>query len=157
MPFVLGDSRNRAIVCHFDSYSAALLFAHWGTGSLLWPQSLPEGAQPLHGPVDAHDGRLDDEALTMAQHVAAQLGMLPEDLVPMTEFDEWMQTPEGPVKVHLLRFSTRDAPKQALETQGAVFKHITQLRGGQALELGLVREVFNLIVGGGSDSSRATR
>jgi hypothetical protein len=151
----LGDSRSCAILCHFDSYSAALLFAHWDTGSLLWPCALPEGTVPCHGPVDASPAPVD--ALALAQQVTERLGMLPDELVPMPDFEQWMQTPEGPVKVHLLRFATFEAPKLALQSQGGVFKHITQLRGGQPLELGLVREVFNLIVGGSGDAARATR
>ena len=38
----------RAILCHFDSYSAALNFACWPERCLLWPSALPEGRSEEH-------------------------------------------------------------------------------------------------------------
>ena len=49
----------------------------------------------------------------------------------------------------LLRFTTLDAPKEAIEALGGVFKPMSQLRGSSMSELLLLREVFNLIVGAG--------
>jgi hypothetical protein len=53
------------------------------------------------------------------------------------------------VRIHLLRFTTLDAPKEAIEALGGVFKPMSQLRGSAMSELMLLREVFNLIVGAG--------
>mgnify|MGYP003481449180 CR=1 FL=1 len=44
--------RNRVILCHFDSYSAALLFARYGS-SVLAPTPLPEAASAMPAPEDA--------------------------------------------------------------------------------------------------------
>lgn len=41
--------RNRVILCHFDSYSAALLFARYGS-SVLAPTPLPEAASDMPAP-----------------------------------------------------------------------------------------------------------
>jgi heme-degrading monooxygenase HmoA len=65
------------------------------------------------------------------------------------EFNHWAQTDAGPVRIHLLRFTTLDAPKEAIEALGGVFKPMSQLRGSAMSELLLLREVFNLIVGAG--------
>jgi hypothetical protein len=54
------------------------------------------------------------------------------------------------VRIHLLRFTSIDAPKAAIAALGGVFKPISQLRGSAMSELLLLREAFNLIVGGGS-------
>jgi len=53
------------------------------------------------------------------------------------------------VRVHLLRFTTPDAPKPLLAAAGASSKPLPQLRGAAPVELALLREVFNLIIGGG--------
>lgn len=131
----------RAIVCHFDSYSAALNFACWPERCLLWPAPLPEGATP--GPVSLpNDG-------TAAHQAALQLLGVPEgELVWMPDYDQGVHTPDGEIRVHLLRSTAFEPPAAALEAVGGVFKPISALRGYPPLELALVREVFNLIVGG---------
>ena len=73
----------------------------------------------------------------------------PETLQRVNEFNHWAQTDTGPVRIHLLRFTTRDAPKAAIEALGGVFKPISLLRSSAMSELVLLREVFNLIVGAG--------
>lgn len=134
--------RNRAILCHFDSYSTALVFAHWPGGSLLWPGPLPEGAAPAE--LD-----LPNEAESVRQAAIAQLGLPEDEVVAMPKFIESVRAADGStVRVHLLRFTTQDAPKPLLAAHEAVFKPLPQLRGAAPVELGLLREVFNLIIGG---------
>lgn len=108
-------ARNRVILTHFDSYSAALLLTHWDNQSLLWPEALPVSALPAPSPT-----------------------------IIQPEFS-------GPVRIHLLRFNTLDAPKAAIRALGGEFKPIRMLRGSAMSELLLLREVFNLIVGSGTD------
>ena len=40
--------------------------------------------------------------------------------------------------------------RSVLAAHEAVFKPLSELRGSAPLELGLLREVFNLIIGGGA-------
>lgn len=137
---------NRVILTHFDSYSTALLFPRWDTASLLWPQALPEAATPMAAPAEAgpaHDGE------AVRQAVVERCGLNPAELEHVSAFNQWAQTDAGPVRIHLLRFTTLDAPKPAIEALGGVFKPISLLRGSAMSELVLLREVFNLIVGGG--------
>jgi hypothetical protein len=81
--------------------------------------------------------------------VVAHLGLNLDDLVHVKEFDHWAQTDTGPVRIHLLRFDTFEAPKVAFEALGGTFKAISELRGHAMSELVLLREVFNLIIGAG--------
>ncbi len=71
------------------------------------------------------------------------------EVVHVGEFAHWAQTDAGLVRIHLLRFTTPDAPKALIEALGARFHHLAQLRGAAMSELLLLREAFNLIVGGG--------
>ena len=138
-------ARNRVILTHFDSYSTALLFPRWDK-TLLWPEALPASASPMPAPAT-----IDPEhvAKTVKQAVVERCGLNPEELTHVGEFNHWAQTPAGPVRIHLLRFTTLDAPKAAIEALGGVFKPMSQLRGSAMSELLLLREVFNLIVGAG--------
>ena len=139
---------NRVILAHYDRYSAALLFARWADGSLLWPAPLPEPAEPMPAPPVAgpiHDGD------AVRQTIITRCGLNGGTLVHVGEFIHWAQTEAGPVRIHLLRFTTPDAPKALIEAQGARFHHLAQLRGAAMSELMLLREVFNLIVGGSGE------
>ena len=139
-------ARNRVILTHFDSYSTALLFPRWENKSLLWPEALPESAAPMPAPADIGPEYSSD---AVKQAVVERCGLNADELVPVDEFEHWAQTPAGPVRIHLLRFTTPDAPKPAIEALGGVFKPISELRGSAMSELLLLREVFNLIVGAG--------
>lgn len=136
-------TQHRALLCHFDGYSAALLFARWAdTTSLLWPGPLPAGASTAEVALP-HDGQ------AMREAVVAQLGLTDADLVWVPEFDEGLRSPDGTeTRVHLLRFTTFEAPAAVIEPAGGVFKHLPGLRGSDPTELALLREVFNLMVGG---------
>jgi len=138
-------AHNRVILTHFDSYSTALLFPRWGE-TLLLPQALPASATPLPAPADIGPEHAGDAVLNA---VVTHYGLNPDELVHVGDFNHWVQTDTGPVRIHLLRFTTFEAPKAAIEALGGVFKPISQLRGSAMSELLLLREVFNLIVGAG--------
>ena len=137
---------NRVILTHFDTYSTALLFPHWESKTLLWPEALPESATPMAAPVEI--GAVYSGGAVM-QAVVESCGLNSEELTHVDEFNHWAQTEAGPVRIHLLRFTSFDAPKEAIAALGGAFKPISQLRGSAMSELLLLREVFNLIVGGG--------
>lgn len=139
------ERANRVLLVHFDSYSTALVFARW-PDSLLWPSPLSGATGPMPAPAAAGAG-YDGNAVRVA--AIARLGLNPEEVMRAGDFDQWVATDEGPVRVHLLRFTTFEAPKPVIETHGGVFRPISALRGSDPLELGLAREVFNLIVGAG--------
>lgn len=138
-------AHNRVILTHFDSYSVALVFPRWDK-TLLWPEVLPESSSPMPAPTDIGPAYSGD---AVKQAVVERCGLNPDELVQVNQFNHWAQTPAGPVRIHLLRFTTADAPKAAIEALGGVFKPISELRGSAMSELVLLREVFNLIVGAG--------
>lgn len=139
-------AHNRVLLTHFDSYSTALLFPRWDNNTLLWPEALSASAAPMPAPATIGAAHL---ANTVRLAVVERCGLNPEELTHVGEFNHWAQTETGPVRIHLLRFTTFDAPKEAIEALGGVFKPMSQLRGSAMSELVLLREVFNLIVGGG--------
>lgn len=137
-------ARNRVIFTHFDSYSIALLFPRWGS-TLLWPAALPENATPMAAPAEVgpeHDSQAVKQAAVDA------CGLNADELAVDPDFNHWVQTPDGPVRIHLLRFNTPDAPKATLAALGGDMKPMSLLRGSAMSELMLLRDVYNRIVGG---------
>lgn len=139
-------THNRVILTHFDSYSVALVFPQWDNNTLLWPQALPESASPMSTPTTIAPEHV---AHAVKRAVVERCGFDPEELEHVGDFNHWVQTESGPVRIHLLRFTTPDAPKAAIQALRGEFKPISLLRGSAMSELLLLREVFNLIVGGG--------
>ena len=81
--------------------------------------------------------------------LVAQYRLDPTQLRLDDDFQAWMSGDRGPIRIHLARFTTFDAPRQAIEPHGGVFKPISEMRGLPMIELNLLRQVFNLIMGGG--------
>ena len=137
--------RNRVILCHFDSYSAALLFARYG-GSVLAPTPLPEAASDMPAPDDAGEQHAPAAVLDA---LAAKYGLDTAQLKIDDGFQAWLWGDNGPIRIHLARFTTFEAPGEAIAPHGGAFKPISQMRGMPMAELNLMRQVFNLIMGGG--------
>ena len=135
---------NRVILCHFDTYSTALVFARYGT-SVLAPAPLPEGAVPL-AVLPESDARHEPEAALAA--LIARFGLNPAELALVDGFEEWLSDGGRPIRVHVAQFKTFEAPRAALAPHGGVFKPISELRGTAPVELNLLRRVFNLFMGG---------
>ena len=136
--------RNRVILCHFDNYSAALLFARYGD-SVLAPTPLPETANAMPEPGKA--GAQHDPG-TVLDTIVAQYGLNPTQWKMDDGFEAWLSSDSGPIRIHLARFTGLDAPHAAIEPLGGIFKPISQMRGMPVTELNLMRQVFNLIIGG---------
>jgi hypothetical protein len=140
---------NRIILSHFDSYSAALVFARFGK-TLLLPEPLPESAVVMQPPAQALADHRADLVLEAAVH---RYGLNAADVVCMSGFDAWTLTGSGPVRVHLLRFTTFLAPAESIAPHGGSFAPISNLRGSPRIELELARRGFNLILGGDAAGS----
>ena len=76
-------------------------------------------------------------------------GLNPTELGYSERFQEWVTGDMGPIRIHLVRFTTFEAPRAAIEPYGGVFKPISEMRGVPMVELNLLRHAFNLVMGGG--------
>jgi hypothetical protein len=139
-------ARNRMILMHFDTYSASLSFVRWDDSTMLWPDALPDWSE-TPAPADAASAAYDGEAVRQA--LIARYKFNPAELVRIGGFDRWAQTESGPVRIHLMQFTTFQAPKALLEACDGSFQNLPELRGADKQELLLLREVFNLFIGGG--------
>lgn len=135
----------RAILCHFDDYSTALFFARWPDRSLLWPAPAPE-ATVCAGAAPPRPG---SDAESVRQAAIHGLGLNEAALEHVAGYEQHLMQDGQPIAVHLYRFRTFEAPAPAIEPAGGSFRQLPELRGSAPAELGLLREVFNLFVGGG--------
>lgn len=136
---------NRVILCHFDNYSAASVFARYGT-SVLVPVPLPEDAGVMAEPVDISEYHAPEMVMTA---LSTLYGYNPAEIRYAEGFQEWMHSASGPIRIHLVCFTTLDAPKTAIEPNGGLFKPISEMRGTPMIELNLLRRAFDLVMSGG--------
>jgi hypothetical protein len=137
-------ARNRVILSHFDSYSASLVFARFGK-TLVAPQAPPDGAAIAAAPHRIDEIHAGD---AVARAIIVHYGLNAAEVFREPQFDAWLKADGQTIRIHLLRFRTFRAPAEVLEPHGGVFSPISELRGAATVELALLREVFNLILGG---------
>lgn len=135
----------RAILCHFDDYSTALFFARWPDRSLLWPAPVPD-AEVRPGAAPPQPGA---DAESLRQAAIRQLKLNEAEVEHIAGYEQHLLQGGQPIAVHLYRFRTFEAPTPAIEPAGGSFRQLPELRGSAPAELALLREVFNLFVGGG--------
>ena len=134
--------RNRLIFCHFDSYSAALRFVRIND-SVMLPAPLPENTSMVATPTEIGDTPTD-----VLHAVLEKLNINPGQIELDDGFEVWLSTDTGPIQIHLARFTTFEAPHEAIAPHDGVFKPISELRRLPTTELALLRQVFNQIMGG---------
>jgi hypothetical protein len=135
--------RNRVIVCHFDSYSALLLFARFGR-TLMLPGPAPESSVKGQ-PAEPSDAFAVDAVRAM---VAERYAFAYDELVPVPELEEWLQTEDGPIRVHLFRLKCFSPPRELIAKHDGAWKPVSELRGISPLDLGYARRIFDLVMGG---------
>jgi len=134
--------RNRLIFCHFDSYSTALRFVRIND-SVILPAPLPENTSMVAAPAETVDTPTD-----VLHAVLEKLNINPSQIDLDDGFEAWLSTDTGPIQIHLARFTTFEAPHEAIAPHDGVFKPISELRRLPMTELALLRQAFNLILGG---------
>jgi hypothetical protein len=140
----------RFIVFHKQGTSARTLFLRMKNGSVILPQPFPFLSSPLEP-----DARADENGCahyghpaTLAQNLAAVLGLPPENLAVETDFLEPVEIPGATVMVYLARLTTIDPPRAHFAETDGRFCAITELRGGHPVEMALLRKAYELILGG---------
>lgn len=136
---------NRVILCHFDTYSAASLYARYDS-TVLVPSPLPEGASPASAPQEISETHAPEK---VKEALCARYGFDPAALNLADGFDEWMDGDKGPVRIHLAKFIALDPPKAEIAASGGTMKPISEMRGIPMAELKLLRVAFDLVMSGG--------
>lgn len=76
-----------------------------------------------------------------------KLGLPAGSLAHEPEFQATVDTPDGPVAVHLASFTTIDPPFDEAATLGGKFIAITEAAGGMPAEMDLLRRAYEVLLG----------
>ena len=134
---------NRVILCHFDTYSAALLFARFGD-SVLLASPLQADASVAAPPAECGE---EYAPARMLDALERDYGFDVAQWTCVEGFQEWRVHENALTRIHLLRYTGFEAPHAELEPLGAAFKPISLMRGTPMVELNLLRQAFNLFLG----------
>ena len=82
----------------------------------------------------------------MANELGAQLGLDPDVLKMHGGYRARVDTPDGPVQMHLAELTTMDPPLGRAAAIGAEFIDLTQARGLSVIELELLRLAYEYVM-----------
>ena len=76
-----------------------------------------------------------------------KLGLPAGSLAHEPEFHATVDTPDGPVAMHLASFTTIDPPFDEAAALGGSFIAITEAAGGMPVEMDLLRQAYEVLLG----------
>jgi hypothetical protein len=138
-------NRIRVILYHKQATSARTRFLRLDYGGACGFAPLPPGAR-LAGAEEAAE-----DSTAVAAAVSAAEGFLGLDsggLELQPGLRMRLEAPEGDLWVVLARFRDTDPPFALAEAKGARFVALTEMRGLPSLELELLRQAYEWIMGG---------
>lgn len=134
----------RAILFHTQSTSARTRFLRLPYGGVCAPDALPGGVTVGEG---APPGNLRMHPAAAVTSLQNWLDLPAGGLEAEPEFRMWLDTGDGPLPVHLLRFTDVDPPFALAERVGAAFVPLTETRGLPPVEMALLQEAYRVILG----------
>jgi hypothetical protein len=81
------------------------------------------------------------------QAAEARLSLPAGSLAHEPEFQATVDTPDGPVAMHLASFTTIDPPFDKAAALGGTFIAITEAAGGMPVEMDLLRHAYEVLLG----------
>ena len=132
----------RLILAHKQKTSGRLRFLRLPHGTVAFTP-LP----PLSDLIDDAAPQVVHHPAAILQTAEAQLGLPAGSLVHEPEFHATVDTPDGPVAVHLASFITLDPPFDAAAALGGSFVAITEATGAMPVEMDLLRRAYDVLLG----------
>lgn len=134
----------RVILYHKQATSARTRFLKFSHESVCAFTGIPKLAQLIQGPAD-----------NMVIHPAAVLNKVEEilELDPNTlkaegDYHQYVSVPDDTIQIILANITTLDPPFEAAKKLNARFLDLTQCRGLPPIELELLRQAYELVMGG---------
>ena len=133
----------RLILVHKQKTSGRLRFLRLPHGTVAFTPLPPLSALMEH----AAPSQVVPHPAVFLQAAEAQLGMPAGSLVHEPEFQATVDTPDGPVALHLASFTTTDPPFDEVAALGGKFIAITEAAGGMPVEMDLLRHAYEVLLG----------
>ena len=133
----------RLILVHKQKTSGRLRFLRLAHGTVAFAP-LP----PLSGLIeDAAPPQVVHHPAAFLRAAEARLSLPAGSLAHEPEFQATIDTPDGPVAVHLASFTSIDPPFDAAAALGGQFIAITEAMGGMPAEMDLLRHAYEVLLG----------
>lgn len=133
----------RLILVHKQKTSGRLRFLRLPHGTVAFTP-LP----PLSSLIeDAAPAQVVHHPAVFLKAAEGKLGLPAGSLAHEPEFQATVDTPDGPVAVHLASFTTIDPPFDEAAALGGKFIAITEAAGGMPVEMDLLRYAYEVLLG----------
>lgn len=133
----------RLILVHKQKTSGRLRFLRLPHGTVAFTP-LPALSDLID---DAPPPQVVHHPAAFIQAAESRLGLPAGSLAHEPEFHATVDTPAGPVSLHLASFTTIDPPFDEAAALGGKFVAITEAMGGMPVEMDLLRYAYEVLLG----------
>ncbi|MBW8328203.1 MAG: hypothetical protein K0M48_03305 [Thiobacillus sp.] len=133
----------RLILVHKQKTSGRLRFLRLPHGTVAFTPLPPLSALMEH----AVPSQVVAHPAVFLKAAESRLGLPAGSLVHEPEFQATVDTPDGPVALHLASFTTIDPPFDEAAALGGKFIAITEAAGGMPVEMDLLRHAYEVLLG----------
>lgn len=133
----------RLILVHKQKTSGRLRFLRLPHGTVAFTP-LPALSDLID---DAPPPQVVHHPAAFIQAAESRLGLPAGSLAHEPEFHATVDTPAGPVSLHLASFTTIDPPFDEAAALGGKFVAITEAMGGMPVEMDLLRHAYEVLLG----------
>lgn len=133
----------RLILAHKQKTSGRLRFLRLPHGTVAFTP-LPPLSDLME---DAETPQVVHHPAVFIKAAEDRLGLPAGSLAHEPEFQATVDTPDGPVAMHLASFTTIDPPFDEAAALGGRFIAITEAMGGMPVEMDLLRHAYEVLLG----------
>ncbi|MBI1284273.1 MAG: hypothetical protein GC183_08050 [Thiobacillus sp.] len=133
----------RLILVHKQKTSGRLRFLRLPHGTVAFTP-LPALADLIE---DADPQQVVHHPAAFIKATEDRMGLPAGSLAHESEFQATVDTPDGPVALHLASFTTIDPPFDEAAALGGRFIAITEAAGGMPVEMDLLRKAYEVLLG----------
>lgn len=133
----------RLILVHKQKTSSRLRFLRLPHGTVAFMPLPPMSVLKAH----AASPQVVPHPAVFLKAAETRLKLPAGSLMHEPEFQAMVDTPDGPVALHLASFTSIDPPFDAVAALGGSFIAITEAMGGMPVEMDLLRHAYEVLLG----------
>lgn len=139
--------QHRLLLFYKGDISALVLFAQHENGSVCFPDALPALSSPLELS-QLEPNKISVHPALLLQQINQRL-QLDNDLLKIEPgFSEQIDSPSGPITVHMARFMLLDPPHTLMQSRQCRMRTLPELRRQPPAEMELLRRAYVSVMEG---------
>lgn len=131
----------RLLLYYKGDISALVLFVQHANGSVCFPEPLPALSSAMEN-TPAAMPKVSLHPAQLLHHVNQSMNFAADLLKLQNGFTEFIDSPGGPITLHLARIMRLDPPHSLLESRHCRLKTLPELRRQPPVEIELLRRVY---------------